>query len=76
MYLLINEDSPAKLPNAAVKVGDVILTGKFKNKRCVIKGFGVDKNNQPIVHTDKGDVPLYKFRIERLMPKKEVPVKE
>ena len=45
-------------------VGDVILTGKFKNKRTVIKKFGKDKNGQPTIN----DKPL-NFRIEKLLPK-------
>ena len=52
-----------------LKVGDIVLAGKWKNKKCIIKGFGKDKNNQPIIHTDKGDISIFHFRIERLMPK-------
>lgn len=51
------------------KVGDTILIGKFRNKRAKVKGFGKDKNNQPTVETDKGERSLYKFRINKLMPK-------
>jgi len=54
-----------------VKVGDEILIGKWKNKTATIKGIGKDKNNQPILKTDKGDVNLYHFRIKELMPKKK-----
>jgi len=53
-----------------VKVGDEILIGKWKNKTATIKGVGKDKNNQPILKTDKGDVSLYHFRIKKLMPPK------
>lgn len=53
-----------------IKVGDTILGGKFKNKRMTVTGFGVDKLNQPIVKTDKGEISLYKFRIEKLMREK------
>lgn len=50
-----------------IKVGDEILIGKFKNKRAIVKGFGTDKNNQPTIKTDKGEIPLYKCRIPSLM---------
>ena len=45
--------------NIPIKIGDVVLGGKFKNKRIVVKT--IDKN-------EKGDItingkPLLKFRI-------------
>ena len=46
-------------------VGDVILTGKFKNKRTIVKDFSTDDLGQPTVNGMK----LLKFRIEKLMPK-------
>jgi len=49
------------------KIGDIILTGKFKNRKAIVKGFGKDKKNQPTVITDKGEFSLYKFRIKKLM---------
>jgi len=45
--------------------GDVILTGKFKNKRTVVKDFGTDDLGQPTINGMK----LLKFRIEKLLPK-------
>ena len=54
-----------------IKVGDEIMVGKFKNRRAVVKGFGKDDNNQPTVKTDKGEYPLYKFRISKLMKKEK-----
>ena len=57
----------ASLPE--LKVGDVILIGKWRNRKATIKGFGTDKNNQPILHTDLGDVNVFKFRIQKLMEK-------
>ena len=45
--------------------GDVILTGRFKNKRTVVKNIGVDDLGQPIVNGMKA----LSFRIEKLMPK-------
>lgn len=47
--------------------GDTILTGKFKNKRVIVKDFGTDKNGQPTVNGK----PLLHFRIEKLMPEKK-----
>ena len=48
-----------------VEKGDVILTGKFKNKRTVVKDFGTDDLGQPTINGMKA----LKFRIEKLMPK-------
>jgi hypothetical protein len=56
-----------KLPKIDLKVGDTILTGKFKNKKVEVKEFGVDDNGQPTVNGR----PMLTFRIEKLMPKKE-----
>ena len=49
-----------------LEIGDVILTGRFKNKRVTVKEFGTDDKGQP---TCNGK-PLLKFRIAKLMPKK------
>ncbi len=46
-------------------IGDVILTGRFKNKRTVVKEIGVDENGQPTVNGMKA----LSFRVEKLMPK-------
>ena len=48
-----------------IELGDVILTGRFKNKRTVVKEIGVDENGQPTVNGMKA----LNFRIEKLMPK-------
>ena len=50
-----------------LQVGDVILTGRFKNKREVVKTIGVDKLGQPTVNGK----PMLKFRIEKAMPKEK-----
>ena len=50
-----------------IKVGDVLLGGRFKNKRVTIKKIGRDKHGQPTVNGK----PLLKFRIVKLMPTKE-----
>jgi len=48
-----------------LEVGDVIMTGKFKNKRTVVKTLGTDDLGQPTVNGMK----VLNFRIEKLMPK-------
>ena len=37
-----------------LEVGDVILTGKFKNKRKVVKDFGKDDLGQPTINIFRG----------------------
>lgn len=54
----------------SIETGDEIKTGKFKNRVAVVKGFTTDKNNQPILKTDRGDQQLFKPRISKLMDKK------
>jgi hypothetical protein len=51
----------------AINVGDEVKVGKFKNRRAEVKGFTTDKNNQPVLKTDKGDQQLFKPRISKLM---------
>ena len=65
MYLLKEENNII----TPVKIGDVILAGKFKNKRCVIQSFFTDENGQTKVKTDKGTYSLYTFRLEKFLPK-------
>ena len=48
-----------------LEVGDVILTGRFKNKRTVVKSIGTDDMGQPTINGMKA----LSFRIEKLMPK-------
>ena len=50
-----------------LQVGDVILTGRFKNKREIVKTIGVDKLGQPTVNGK----PMPKFRIEKAMPEEK-----
>ena len=45
--------------------GDIILTGRFKNKRTVVKKIGTDDLGQPTINGMKA----LSFRIEKLMPK-------
>ena len=51
--------------NIDLKIGDTILTGRFKNKKVVVKEFGVDDKGQPTVNGR----PMLKFRIEKLIPR-------
>jgi hypothetical protein len=48
-----------------LEVGDVILTGRFKNKRTVVKKIGTDDMGQPTINGMK----VLSFRIEKLMPR-------
>ncbi len=49
----------------ALEPGDVILTGKFKNKRTVVKDIGEDEYGHPTVNGKS----ILKFKIEKLLPK-------
>ena len=42
--------------NIPVKVGDTILTGRFKNKKVVVKSIGKDKHGMPTVKDRKSVV--------------------
>ena len=59
-----------------IDIGDTILVGRWRNSPAEVKGFGKDKNKQPTVRTTKGAYNLYKFRIQKYMPKKKETVKE
>jgi len=48
-----------------IDVGDVVLTGKFKNKRQVVKDIGTDDSGQPTINGRT----ILKLKIEKLMPK-------
>ena len=50
-----------------LKKGDVILTGKFKNKRTVVKDIGKDEHGHPTVNGKS----ILKFKIEKFLPKDE-----
>ena len=47
-----------------IEVGDVLLGGKFKNKRIVVKTIGKDDLGQPTIN----GMSLLKMRIEKLLP--------
>ena len=48
-----------------LKVGDVVLGGKFKNKRIVVKTIGKDDLGQPTINGRS----MLNFRIEKNLPK-------
>ena len=50
-----------------IEKGDVILTGKFKNKRTVVKDIGTDDLGQPTINGRS----ILKFRIEKHLPKEK-----
>jgi len=59
--------SSFRLGDIVLKVGDKILTGRFKNKKGVVKSFGKDDKGQPTINGK----PMLKFRVVKLMPKKK-----
>ena len=50
-----------------LELGDEVLMGKYRNKRGIIKDFEFDKNNQPVIVTDKGKRAVYGFRVKKYM---------
>ena len=59
---------PYELPTLAV--GDVLLVGKFKNRKATITGFSCDENNQPVAQTDKGVQKIFKPRMQSSCPRR------
>ncbi len=47
-----------------IEIGDILLGGKYKNKRTVVKEIGVDDIGQPTINGK----PLLNFRIEKQLP--------
>jgi len=47
-----------------ISIGDVLLAGRYKNKRIVVKKIGKDDLGQPTINGD----PILKFRIEKHLP--------
>jgi len=58
---LKNEDIKLK-----IEEGDLILTGRFKNKQTIVKDIDTDDKNQPTINGK----PILKFRIFKNLPKK------
>ena len=47
-----------------IEIGDILLGGKYKNKRTVVKEIGEDDIGQPTINGK----PLLNFRIEKQLP--------
>jgi len=47
-----------------IDIGDILLGGRYKNKRIVVKKIGKDDLGQPTINGD----PILKFRIEKHLP--------
>ena len=59
--------SPEQLQEAItldIEVGDIVLGGKYKNKRIEVKEIGTDDIGQPTINGKS----LLKFRIEKHLP--------
>jgi|TARA_Y100000310_G_C20681627_1_gene816306 hypothetical protein len=69
--MMITKHNLRKIIREAIELdlekGDVILTGRFKNKRTVVKDIGKDDLGQPTINGMKA----LTFRIEKLMPRKK-----
>lgn len=59
-----NKENMIKIP---LDIGDIIYTGKFKNRKTEIEEIGYDEQGQPTIN----GTPMLKFKIEKLLPKKE-----
>ena len=54
-----------------IEVGDEVKVGRFKNRKATVKSITKDKNNQPVLKTNKGEHKLFKPRITKLEDEKE-----
>ena len=50
-----------------IKPGDVILTGKFRNKRTIVKDIGEDEYGHPTINGKT----ILKFKIEKILPQEK-----
>ena len=48
-----------------IKIGDIIMTGRFRNKPIKVKEIGIDELGQPTIN----GTPMLKFRIPKYMGK-------
>ena len=46
-----------------IKIGDIIMTGRFRNKPVKVKEVGIDDLGQPTIN----GTPMLKFRIPKYM---------
>ena len=47
-----------------INIGDIILGGRYRNKRTTVKDIGTDDLGQPTINGK----PILKFRIEKHLP--------
>jgi len=64
-FITEGEEETLDIPD--LEIGDEIKSGKWKNKKKIIKGLKTDDKGQPVLKTDKGDEKLFKARISKLM---------
>lgn len=50
-----------------INIGDIILVGRFKNKRIEVKEFGIDEHGLPTINGRS----ILKIRVEKLMKTKK-----
>lgn len=50
-----------------VEIGDIILTGRFKNKKVKVKKIGKDEYGLPTINDKK----VVTFRVQKLMKKEQ-----
>jgi len=50
-----------------VKKGDIILTGRFKNKRTVVRKIGTDEYGHPTINGRS----ILRFKIEKKLPREK-----
>lgn len=55
-----------------IEIGDVIYSGKFKNKKTKVKEISTDKYGHPTVNGKS----MLTFRLEKALPKKESKIAE
>ena len=48
-----------------IKIGDIIMTGRFRNKPVKVKEVGIDDLGQPTIN----GTPMLKFRIPKYIGK-------
>jgi len=69
--VIITRDELRKIISEAIALdlvkGDVILTGKFKNKRTVVKEIGTDEYGHPTINGKS----ILRFKVEKFLPKEK-----
>jgi len=67
-YPITNEAKSYQAPE--IEAGDEVKVGKFKNRKATVKSITKDKDNQPVLKTDKGEHKLFKPKISKLEDEK------